>query len=98
MALSCRGACADQRINHDIGLSTLLAGPPGCGPPGRSPAILWTGSSAWRPGQLPATEHVSVHVVDSLATLRSGIEDDPVTAFADALRLCYLGRVCKELT
>ena len=41
--------------------------------------------SAGRPGHRTATEHVRVHVLDSLPSVLAGVEDDPVAGRVDAL-------------
>src|ERR1039457_6487278 len=66
-------------------LVMLSAGPH----PGRA-------SSGW-PGQHPAAQHVRVHMLDCLPSLRAGIEDNPVSRLVDSGRHGDLVRLSCDL-
>src|SRR5579864_7054624 len=42
-------------------------------------------SSSWRPGHLPAAEHMRMRMVYGLPSLAASIEHNPITAVGDAL-------------
>src|ERR1035437_1842838 len=75
-------------------------------PPGRSGARLLAmlsagphpgrASSGW-PGQRPAAQHVRVHMLDCLPSLRAGIEDNPVSRLVDSGRHGDLVRLSCDL-
>lgn len=46
--------------------------------------------SSRRPGQIPAAQHVGVHMEDRLPRRGPGVEDDTVAAGSDSLGPCHL--------